>query len=296
MIEYLIGVDGGGTGTRIRLANRHGTELAQGHSGPSALAHGIDQAWAAVQQAIDRAFAAASLGRAPNAALALGLGLSGVHNKQWAAQFVAANPGCAAVVLDTDAYTTLLGAHGGKAGAIIALGTGSVGEVLLADGSRREVGGWGFPAGDEASGAWLGLRAVNHIEQVLDGRAPASAFASAVVKACGGQRDSVQAWLGSAAQTRYAELAPLVLQHAASDPVAHALLVEAGQQVERMATALDPAAVLPLSLCGGLAAPMQAYLPPALLARCTPPQGDAAFGALRMIALHLEGLTDAHAA
>ena len=46
------------------------------------------------------------------------------------------------------------------------LGTGSVGEIKLADGRHVEVGGWGFPAGDEASGAWMGLRAINHVQQV----------------------------------------------------------------------------------------------------------------------------------
>ncbi|MFZ3287574.1 MAG: ATPase, partial [Telluria sp.] len=44
MIEYLIGVDGGGTGTRVRLARADGTELAQGSGGPSGLAHGIGNA------------------------------------------------------------------------------------------------------------------------------------------------------------------------------------------------------------------------------------------------------------
>ncbi len=293
MIEYLIGVDGGGTGTRVRLANRNGTELAQGQGGPSALAHGIEQAWVAVQAAVAMAFEAAMLTPAPAARVAIGLGLSGVHNKQWAAQFVAANPGYAAIVLDTDAYTTLLGAHQGKPGAIIALGTGSCGEVLQADGTRREVGGWGFPAGDEASGAWIGLRAISHIEQVMDGRRPSSPFSRALIDHCGGDRDAVQVWLGQANQTRYAQLAPLVLAHSATDSVARSMLIDAGNQVATMAGALDPSMTLPLALCGGLGEPMRPFLPPALRTRCSIPQGDGASGALRMIALHVEGLADA---
>ncbi|KAK0359944.1 hypothetical protein LTR94_029266, partial [Friedmanniomyces endolithicus] len=72
---------------------------------------------------------------------AIGLGLAGVHNKEWAAAFRAANPGYAALTLDTDAFSTLMGAHGGRPGAIVAIGTGSVGEALRADGARVEVGG-----------------------------------------------------------------------------------------------------------------------------------------------------------
>jgi glucosamine kinase len=286
-IDFLLGVDGGGTGTRVRLARPDGTELAQGSSGPSGLGLGIARAWAAVQQAVGAAFAAAGIEQPPLARIAIGLGLAGVHNRQWAAEFVAANPGYAAIRLETDAFTTLMGAHGGAPGAIVAIGTGSVGEVLRPDGTRVEVGGWGFPAGDEASGGWIGLRAIGHIEQVLDGRREGSAFADSVIEACGGtrdagRRDAIQAWLGKASQTAYASLAPLVLRHA-GDPVARTILNDAGQEVAAIAHALDPTGDLPLALCGGLGAALRDFLPSGLLVRTVPPQGDSAAGALRMI-------------
>lgn len=292
MIEFLIGVDGGGSGTRVRLARRDGLELAEGVSGPSALLHGIANAWAAVEEAAGMAFRAAGLDVPGREHVAIGLGLAGVHNRQWAAQFVAANPGYARVALETDGHTTVLGAHRGQAGAIIALGTGSVGEVREADGSHREVGGWGFPSGDEAGGAWIGVRAVNHIQQVIDGRVAGGAFASALIDFCGGTRDSLQDWLAQANQTAYAQLTRIVLQHgdlaAGGDPVAHAILTEAGLQVERIAHALDADGSLPLALCGGLAAPLSAWLPPSLMKRVVPPQGDSAAGALRLIQQRLK--------
>jgi glucosamine kinase len=288
MIDYLIGVDGGGTGTRARLARADGTEIAQAASGPSGLAHGIGKAWAAVNDAAAKAFAAAGIDQIPFASTAIGLGLAGVHNKEWAAQFAAFNPGYAELVLDNDGVTTLIGAHGGQPGVIVAIGTGSVGEALLPDGTQREVGGWGFPAGDEASGGWMGLRAVRHMQQVLDGRKPGGAFASAVIDACGGQRDAIQLWLGKATQTTYASLARLVVAHADTDPAARAILEHAGGEVACMAAALDPSGELPLALCGGLGEPLRAYLPPDLLARVTAPQGDSAKGALRLIEQHLK--------
>ncbi len=289
MIEYLIGVDGGGTGTRVRLARVDGTELAQGASGPSGLSLGIDAAWQAVEDAVAKAFAAAALPRPASARMAIGLGLAGVHNPQWAAQFAAANPGYASMRLENDAFTTLMGAHQGNPGTIVAIGTGSVGQALLADGSQREVGGWGFPSGDEASGGWMGLRAVNHIEQVIDGRKPGSAFAQELIDACGGARAAIQVWIGSATQTSYATLAPIVVRHAPTNATANAILADAAIEVASIADTLDPSQSLPLALCGGLGAPLRAYLPPALLARSVEPRGDAASGALRMIALHLKG-------
>jgi glucosamine kinase len=289
MIEYFIGVDGGGTGTRVRLASADGTELAQGRSGPSGLAHGIAKAWDSVTDAVAKAFAQAGVAPAPIGAVAIGLGLAGVHNKLWASQFTAANPGFAAIVLETDGFTTLMGAHAGEPGTIVAIGTGSVGQALLPGGEQREVGGWGFPAGDEASGGWMGLRAINHIEQVLDGRKPGSPFARAVIDACGGGRDAIQVWLGQATQTSYAQLAPIVIAHAETDDTARGFLLDAGREVASIAHALDPSGTLPLALCGGLGAPLRAYLPPDLLARTVAPRGDAASGALRMIALHVNG-------
>lgn len=287
MIAYLIGVDGGGTGTRVRLASADGSELAQAAGGPSGLGLGIARAWAAIEEAIDKAFAAAGVARPANSQIAIGLGLAGVHNQQWADEFAAANPGFGAFRLHNDGFTTLLGAHQGRPGTIVAIGTGSVGEALLPDGSEREVGGWGFPAGDEASGGWIGLRAINHIQKVLDGRAPASPFAQAVIDACGGERAAIQVWLGRANQTSYASLAPIVVAHAASDSTARGLLIDAAREVALIADALDPSGTLPLALCGGLGAPLRAYLPPALLARSVAPAGDSASGALRMIGMFL---------
>jgi glucosamine kinase len=289
MIDYLIGVDGGGTGTRVRLARFSpggAVELAQGTSGPSGLGLGIARAWASVQDAVAQAFAAAAIEQPSFERMAIGLGLAGVHNGQWAQAFVDADPGYAALRLETDAFSTLLGAHSGNPGAIVAIGTGSVGEVLLPDGTRREVGGWGFPAGDEASGGWIGLAAINHIEQVLDGRRPGGAFADAVIDACGGSRAAIQVWLGQATQTTYATLAPLVLQHA-DDPAARAILTKAGEEAAAIARALDPDGTLPLALCGGLGSALRDWLPPALAARARVPEGDSARGALKMIELHL---------
>jgi glucosamine kinase len=314
MIEFLIGVDGGGSGTRVRLARfdnsdrtnnsdstdhsshaEHTRTIAEGASGPSGLMHGIANAWAAVDEAIAQAFANANLPVAARSAIAIGLGLAGVHNKQWAAQFIAANPGYAVVALESDGHTTVLGAHDGQPGAIIALGTGSVGEVKLVDGRHVEVGGWGFPAGDEASGAWIGLQAINHLQQSFDGRLPANAFADDVAQACGAgkgkdaaTREILQQWLASATQTRYAQLARVVLQHAPSNGEARAIVLEAGRQVQRMAAALDATGALPIALCGGLAAPMRSYLPQEMRARVVPARGDSAAGALRLIQARLK--------
>ena len=287
-ISYLLGVDGGGTGTRVVLSDRGGVELARGAGGPSGLVHGRQNAWNSILAAIRQAFEHAGLKTPELSTMAIGCGLAGINNVQWAAEFVELNPGFAALTAETDAYTTLLGAHVGQPGVVIALGTGSVGEVLQPDGQRREVGGWGFPVSDEASGAWLGLHAVNHLQRTLDGRALDNPFSTAVLAHCGGDKNAVFAWLANANQTRYAELAPVVIRFAAEVDVAREIMLAAGREVQEMAMALDASGQLPIALCGGLAAAISHYLPSQLQQRVQKPQSDSASGALILIQHHLQ--------
>ena len=98
----------------------------------------------------------------------------------------------------------------------------------------------------------------------------------------------MQVWLAAASQTNFAQLARLVLEHAASNVVARTILSDAGQQIALIARALDPAGTLPVALCGGLAAPLSSYLPAALLQLVVPAQGDSAAGGLRLISKHLQ--------
>lgn len=293
-IKYLIGIDGGGTGTRAAIADLSGRELARGSAGPSGLRHGPQPAWQAVLAAIHAGFAVLKRPCPAWSHMALGLGLAGVHNTQWAQQFLEHNPGFANLALETDARTTLLGAHQGQPGCIIALGTGSVGESLSANGQRREVGGWGFPLGDEAGGAWLGQRAVLHLQQVVDGRAAAGPLSTALGSQCGWQRTTLAHWLAEASQGAYARLAPLVLDCAAAgcaDPVALSLMREAAQEIEQIAHALDPTQSLPLALCGGLGQAFDTYLSHQLRQRRVLPQGDATAGALLLIRHQLNAQT-----
>ena len=116
--RHLIGIDGGGTGTRARLMAADGRVLGRGAAGPSGLAHGIDAAWAQIGLALSRACEAAGMVEPPAPAdCAIGLGLAGANVRALADAFVRAAPAYAGLVLDSDAYTALLGAHGGGPGA-----------------------------------------------------------------------------------------------------------------------------------------------------------------------------------
>ncbi|MBV8605039.1 MAG: ATPase [Pelomonas sp.] len=289
-IRFLVGVDGGGTGTRVRLADAAGREIGLGTAGPSALGQGVEQAWRHIGAAIAGAAAQAGIAAPAPADCAIGLGLSGVGVLAQAEGFLAANPGYPLLALDGDGWTTLLGAHGGAPGAVVAAGTGSIGEVLHRDGSRAIVGGWGWRCGDEGSGAWLGLKAVAHVQNTLDGRAAGGPLAAAVIARTGGDRAALLHWISRSGQQDFASLAPLVFEHAADDAFAAAAVAKAVVELEKIALALDPQQDLPLALCGSIALRLGEGFPDRLRARCVAPRGDSAAGALTLVRHELDGL------
>lgn len=278
---FLIGVDGGGSGTRVVLGDEQGRELAQGASGPSGLGLGVERAWQSIAAGCGEAFASAGIALDWSHCV-LGCGLAGVNNREWLAAFRAQAPAVAGLAVESDAYTTLLGAHAGAHGVIVALGTGSVAAALDGDGECRIIGGFGYPSGDEASGAWLGLRAIVHAQQSLDGRVPCDDLSQALLAHTGAHdRDSLVVWLCEANQTAYARLAPIVIAHR-THPFAARLLGEAGAEVGKMIAALDPSASLPIALCGGLGAPLREHVPQAYQARLREPLADSAHGGLQL--------------
>jgi glucosamine kinase len=274
--RWWVGIDGGGTSTRALVADASGQLLGRGESGASALNQGVAQAWLHIAEAVERA-------GVPGLQLqdcALGLGLSGTGVLAQLQGFVAADPGVARLALITDGLAGLLGAHGGRPGALLISGTGSVAEALLEDGTRRMTGGWGWQIGDEGSGAWLGQQAMKIAQAAYDDRAPRGALADSVYAVAGSTREALLAFCAQAGQGGYASLARLVFENA-SDPAAEALLDQAARALDALAVALHP--TLPLALAGSIALRLAPRLSPALLSRRVEPQGDAAAGALWLI-------------
>jgi glucosamine kinase len=280
MVDYLIGVDGGGTTTRAVVASTRGHVLGRGEAGPSALGQGIAQAWRHVLLAVLNAFDDAGHAAPRWGRCAMAAGLSGVNHAPWRQAFIAADPGFGWLEAETDSYVLLLGAHGGRPGVIVIAGTGSVAEALRPDGHRVAVGGWGFPVGDEGSGAWLGMAAVRHAQAVLDGRARGGALARAVHAQCGADRAALQAWSTRATQFRCAQVAPLVFEAAVHDRIAEHLLSQAAADLDALARAADPTARLPVVVWGSVGRRLLPRLGADLRRRVVEPAGDAAAGAL----------------
>jgi len=287
-IRYVIGIDGGGTGTRARLTRADGEVLGFAEAGPSALGQGVQQAWKNVSQAIEGSFHAANVQAWQPAECAVGLGLAGAIVPKHNRDFMQVANRFGEIELANDGYTALLGAHGGGPGAIVAAGTGSIGEALRNDGAHVSVGGWGYPVGDEGSGAWLGMRAMREAQLASDGRGPAGPLVHAIRAVAGNSREALLAWCERAGQHAYAALAPLVFDTEATDIRSAQLLNDAARAIDGIVLALDPDGRLPLVVTGSIGQRLQRRLAPSIRARLVEPAGDAVDGALRLIRARLE--------
>ena len=273
-----VGIDGGASNTRVkRLRPGSGAESAA-LAAPSSLTLGVQSAW----RTIGDALRAVGIGPEAYAETHLALALAGTRRSAGRAAFLALAPAFASLALCSDGHATVLGAHGGRAGAAVSIGTGIVGNCVTEAGEARQVGGWGFPVRDEASGAWLGRLVLAEALRVLDGYAiDVTPLHRAVIATVGPSIDAVADWTFAAPSTRYAALAPLVVEAAvAGDPAGLRLIRRAADETELLVRALDPAGTLPLCLGGSLAAAILPHLPASTVARIKPSQGDACDGAL----------------
>lgn len=275
-----LGIDGGGTGCRARLETADGRVLGQGFAGPASTRFGIDTAFAALMAAADAAIAEANLPAADRAGIAVGVGLAGYGRKGAPEALAAQAHSFARIVFDSDVVAACLGAHAGGDGGILILGTGSCG-IARVGGRTVRVGGYGFPISDEGSGADLGLRALRLALRAHDGRYPASALTDEIMRRFHADPYEVVAWMDKATATDYATFAPMVMRHAdQGDAAGRAVVQAAANEADNLARALQAAGSPRLTLIGGLASALEAWLAPDVRRRLAPPKGDAVDGAL----------------
>lgn len=280
-----VGIDGGGTGCRARLADAAGRVLGQGSAGPANLTIGVERAVEAIAAAARAAFSEAGLPESAMAEAPCGIGIAGANSPRHRESLAAAGLPFRSVAVRSDAEVACLGAHGGD-GAIVILGTGSHG-FLVKDGVGQGIGGWGFLLSDGASGAVVGHRAARRALLAHDGIALGSPFTAAVMARFGDDPAAMLAWALAALPRDWGTLAPLVFSHAdRGDPVARALLDEAVAEVAALLDRLIALGAQCIALLGGMAAQYRPRLDRRFDPVIVPPKGDALDGALRLARDH----------
>lgn len=278
--HFYLGVDGGGTGCRARVADEAGTVVGQGLSGPATTRLGIEAAWASLMHACDAATEEAGLGPADLSRTWLGIGLAGIGRKGALEALQTMPHPYAGVAFVSDGMAACLGAHSGQDGAIVIAGTGSIG-LGFADGRDLRAGGYGFPISDEGSGAWLGLSAVQLALRAHDGRHDRTALLAEVMQRFSNDPMEAVAWMDRATATDYAGLAPMVMRHADQGDAAGRRIVQAAaEQIDTLVRVLFDQGAPRVTLLGGLASPLEPWLSPDVRRRLKPADGDAVSGAI----------------
>ena len=278
--HLFIGVDGGGTGCRARIEDAEGRLLGTGIAGPAAVRLGIDRSVAALESACRAAAAEAGLRTEALAGMDAGVGLAGICRKGVLEELMARPHPFRSVVYVNDATIACIGAHGGRDGGIVIVGTGSIGFAVV-KGREVRIGGYGFPISDEGSGADLGLHAVRLALRASDGRALATSFTRDVMVRFDNDPFEAVAWMDRATATDYATLAPLVMRHAdAGDPVGRRIVREAAEQIDELVRRLIECGAPRVALIGGLASSIEPWLAPDVQRGLSPVEGDAIAGAL----------------
>jgi N-acetylmuramic acid 6-phosphate etherase len=264
--DLCLGIDGGGTRTIALLARCDGsrwTLLGRGPSGPANLhTVGSAAAFAALDAAVNAAFAAAGKVRTRVASACLGLAGAGRAAEQqqildWARQADLAEN----IEVTTDAEILLAAGTPAGWGLALVAGTGSIAYGRSAQGSTARAGGWGYLLGDEGSGYALVVAALQAIARAADERGQPTALTERLLARLGLRQPQELAsaiYRGTWDRTKLAGLAPLVLETAeAGDAVAESVVAEAARELARAGAAVAAKLgmrdqSIPLALAGGV--------------------------------------------
>lgn len=292
--NIFIGIDGGATKTKAIIEDDAGNLLGEGFGGPANIRLSVENSWQSILTAINAALAKSNLHLTDNAYnFHVGLGLAGCEIPEACTKFLQTPHPFTTLILEKDTYTSCVGAHAGKDGAIIIIGTGTA-ALQIQESQTVQIGGWGFPHDDIGSGAWIGLQAVATTLQWLDGRiTQSSELLQNVFAKFANDLSQLVVWANQAKSTQFATIAPLVLAELPKQDY-HAVNI-----IRQAATAIDAIgealirrtknhATLPCVLLGGLAPLIEPWLSAELRARVVPCKYEAAKGAILLLKQQIE--------
>ena len=168
-MSYIFGIDGGGTGCRVGLADKQGNIIHRQNGGPANIETSFEEAEQNIISTCENALNEMSLPKHLIKDTYAILGLAGSNMGDFDKKLSERLPFKENLIIN-DGEITLHGAIGSSDGCIAAIGTGAV-YIGRTNGVVKQIGGWGFTLGDDGSGAKLGqtlLRLAVRCQEDLD--------------------------------------------------------------------------------------------------------------------------------
>ncbi len=286
-MKYFLGIDAGGSRCKARLANSDGAIIGEAEAGPANARIGLERLREVLVSVASDALASAGLDVSALADTAAGMGIAGISRTGMLDSVAKMQMPFGRVEIDTDAAIANLGAHRGMDGAILIIGTGSIGFIRIG-GATTTIGGYGFPISDEGSGAALGLSAMRHALRALDGRTKPTPLSAAVTEQFDHNTARAVSWMDHATPRDYAAMAPMVMDYAENDDeIARSIVEDAVKHVERFIETIFAKGAPRCALAGGLAPRLGPWLRERTAARLCEALGDPLDGALLLAGLDI---------
>jgi len=280
----LVGIDGGGTGCRVAIADADRNILGTAKGGPANPTYTPQEARDNILAAIDAARRDAGLDQEVLKSARAFIGLAGIRDQDDARFIAEILPFAQAKVVE-DRATTVTGALAGGDGAVAAIGTGSFVARSTGD-TTNYVGGWGFRLGDQASGAWLGHNLLKQVILCADGVEPHSDLTRETLAKYDNNPHAVYEFSNGATPAEFGELAPRVVAAAnKGDPAATSLMREGADYIVKALNTLGYRPDEPLCLTGGLGSHYTNFLPASFARQVVMPKGTALDGALLLASM-----------
>lgn len=171
-MKYVVGIDGGGTKTKLTVCDSNGQVLHSAISGPSnILSSGYDVAKRSITQVIEEGLVGSGYNLDECEGLCIGVaGAARESVKKQLEEIIRGTGYKGNLMITHDAETALMGGTNGDEGILIIAGTGAICYGQTNEGITHRVSGWGHIIGDEGSAYSIGVKIINAVMKAYDGR------------------------------------------------------------------------------------------------------------------------------
>lgn len=262
--EVVIGIDGGGTRTRVLIMDREGREIGRGEGSATLVDPEAPGKAALLVDTIVRRVL--NEHRVPRPAAALWAALAGAGREVTRTRIRSeleeiSRDMVRRVGVGTDVDAAIHDAFDHQPGIVLIAGTGTIVHALSPGGERMSVGGWGARLGDEGSGYAIALAGLKAILRAQDGRSEPTALTGLLADLDLETPAALVDWVAHATKRDVAALAPRVVAIADDgDPVAKQIVEQAVSELRLHLKAIlerlgPQSRIRTVALVGGLVMP-----------------------------------------